>query len=132
MQTICLGPPPDFAESRSEAIRVAGADVVFDGPASPITQTFGLGLFESPTREGLERIEQFFTTRGAATQHEVSPFAGAATLQLLCASGYHPIEVSDVLYRPIELPFETVPAEQLTEHIQVRVVGGEDPHCGAT
>ena len=31
-----------------------------------------------------------------------------------------------MLYRPIELPFETVPAEQLTEHIQVRVVGRED------
>jgi hypothetical protein len=33
-----------FPESGSEAIRVAGTDVVFDGPTSPITQTFGLGL----------------------------------------------------------------------------------------
>jgi hypothetical protein len=29
-----------FPESGSEAIRVAGADVVFDGPDSPITKTF--------------------------------------------------------------------------------------------
>lgn len=115
-----------FPESGSEAIRVAGTDVVFDGPTSPTTQTFGLGLFETPTPEDLGEIEQFFTTRGAATHHEVSPFAGVATLQQLCARAYHPIEVSSVLYRPIEFPFETVPAEELTEHIQVRIIGRDE------
>jgi GNAT superfamily N-acetyltransferase len=112
-----------FADSRSEAIRVAGTDVVFDGPASPITQTFGLGIFQPPTPEDLKEMEQFFENYGAATQHEVSPFAGVATLQLLCARAYHPIEVNNVLYRPTELPFETQPAEALTEHIHVRVTG---------
>jgi len=115
-----------FPESGSEAIRVAGTDVVFDGRTSPVTQTFGFGLFETPTPEDLDEIEQFFTTRGAATHHEISPFAGVATLQLLCARAYHPIEVSNVLYRPIEFPFETVPAEELTEHIQVRIVGRDE------
>jgi hypothetical protein len=27
---------------------IAGAYVMFDGPASPCTQTFGLGLFQMP------------------------------------------------------------------------------------
>jgi len=112
--------------SGSEAIRVAGADVVFDGPDSPITQTFGLGIFEPLTPQDLEKIEQFFTTRGATTHHEVSPFAGAATLQLLCARAYHPIEVSNVLYRPIELPFEPVPEVQASMHIHVRVIGRDE------
>jgi hypothetical protein len=33
---------PDTA---AEWIEVAGAYAMFDGPASPVTQTFGLGLF---------------------------------------------------------------------------------------
>jgi hypothetical protein len=60
--------PRLFPESGSEAIRVPGADVVFDGPDSPITH--------------LNAIEEFFQTRGEPTQHEISPFAGAVTLQL--------------------------------------------------
>jgi hypothetical protein len=56
-----------FPDSHSEAIRVAGTDVVFDGPTSPITQTFGLGVFETPTPQDLEDIEQFFENHGAAT-----------------------------------------------------------------
>jgi GNAT superfamily N-acetyltransferase len=115
-----------FPERGSQAIRVAGADVVFDGTASPVTQTFGLGLLENPTPEDLDEIEQFFSMRAAPTQHEVSPFAGAATLQLLCARGYRPIEVSSVLYQPIELPFETAPRLALSAHIGVRVIGAEE------
>jgi len=109
-----------FPESSSEVIRIAGADVVFDGPGSPVTQTFGLGLFETLAPEHLDQIEQFFENRGAATHHEISPLAGSATPQLLCARGYAPIEISNVLYRPIELPTETVAAG---EHIRVRIVG---------
>ncbi len=82
MQRICDGPPPAFPESGAEAIRVAGADVVFDGPDSAITQTFGSGLFEPPASEDLNAIEEFLQTRGAPTQHEISPFPGAVALQL--------------------------------------------------
>ncbi len=109
-------------ESGSEAIRVARTDVVFDGPDSPITQTFGLGLFEPPTDEDLERIEEFFRIRGAPTQHEVSPFAGTVALQLLCARGYRPIEISQVLYRPIEPPFEAVADLKASAHISIRII----------
>jgi GNAT superfamily N-acetyltransferase len=115
-----------FPESGSEAIRVAGADVAFDGPDSPITQTFGLGLFEPPASQDLEAIEEFFQTRGAPTQHEISPFAGAVTLQLLCARGYRPIEVSHVLYRPIELLIEPSARIEPTTHIRVRVINHKE------
>lgn len=80
--------------------------MVFDGPDSPITQTFGLGMTEEPTPRALDEIEQFFFSRGAPVQHEVSPFAGVATLNLLCARGYRPIEISNVLCQPVPpLPF---------------------------
>jgi len=101
-----------FAESRARLfpgsgaawIECAGAYSVFDGVDSPVTQSFGLGLFEELSPASLDRIEGFFLERGAAVVHEVSPLAGIATLDLLCSRGYRPIELSSVLHRPVELP----------------------------
>ena len=93
-----------FPESGAEWMECAGAYAVFDGIDSPVTQTFGLGLFEPPSQDSLDRIEAFFFERGAAVVHEVSPMAGIATLDLLCARGYRPIELSSVLHRPLERP----------------------------
>jgi GNAT superfamily N-acetyltransferase len=90
-----------FPSSNPEWIKCAGADVVFDGPESPITQTFGLGLFEELTPTALDKIEAFFAERGAPVFHEVSPFAGLDALNLLCARNYRPIEISSVLYRGV-------------------------------
>jgi hypothetical protein len=38
-----------FPNCNSERTQIGGATVVFDGPDSPVTQTFGLGLFETLT-----------------------------------------------------------------------------------
>jgi len=81
-----------------------GALAMFDGAASPLTQTFGLGLFEPPTDEQLAAVEQFFADRGAAANHEVSPLADPALGSMLAARRYRPIEYSNVMYRPIALP----------------------------
>src|SRR6201996_315831 len=94
----CLG----FAQTRSQLhpesgatwIECAGAYAVFDGVDSPVTQTFGLGLFEELTPVSLDTIERFFLDRGALVMHEVSPLAGVSTLDLLCRRGYRPIELS--------------------------------------
>ena len=102
----------EFAEARrrlrpqSGAIwmECAGAYAVFDGVNSPVTQSFGLGLFEPLSPASLDRIEAFFLDRGAAVFHEVSPLAGIATLDLLCTRGYRPIELSSVLHQPVERP----------------------------
>jgi hypothetical protein len=93
-----------FPQSGAAWIECAGAYAVFDGVDSPVTQSFGLGLFEEPTPASLDRIERFFLERGAVVVHEVSPLAGIATMDLLCSRGYRPIELSSVLHRPVELP----------------------------
>src|SRR5690349_11971428 len=73
---------------------IAGAYAMFDGPESPLTQTFGVGVFE-PFREAeFDKAESFFAERGAPTNHEVCSFAAAETLSLLAARGYSPIEAS--------------------------------------
>lgn len=83
-------------------IAVAGALAMFDGPTSPITQTFGLGLFDAVTADDLGRIEAFFRDRGAPAHHEVSPIAGLPIVALLTERGYEPFEFTSVMYRPIE------------------------------
>ncbi len=111
-----------FPTSGAEWRECAGAYVCFDGVDSPVTQTFGLGLFEEVTASALESIEQFFLKRGAPVLHEVSPFAGTAALSFLCARGYRPIELSNVLYRMVENPA----AEATSTNITVRVTGPEE------
>jgi GNAT superfamily N-acetyltransferase len=83
--------------------RVAsGTSVMFAGVGSPITQTFGLGLHE-PLREiDLDAIERFFQSRGAAVNHEVCPLAGVEVYATLARRGYKPVELSSVLYQPID------------------------------
>jgi GNAT superfamily N-acetyltransferase len=85
---------------------------------SPITQTFGLGIFEELTERTLDQIEQFFRKRHAPVMHEVSPFAGVSALDILCARNYRPIELSSVMYRPVEGG-----ASPLAPGVTVRVVG---------
>lgn len=119
----------EFAQARARLqpgtsaawIEHAGTIAVFDGPESPITQTFCLGLFEEPTSAALDVIERFFLDRGAPVTHEVSPHAGIATVQLLSERGYRPIELSSVMHQPVR---STAP--EFPEMITVRVTNSED------
>lgn len=81
---------------------VHGTYAMFDGAASPLTQTFGLALFAPASGDDLATLERFFDERGAPVFHEVSPLADAAVLPLLHARGYAPVELTTVLFR--ELP----------------------------
>jgi GNAT superfamily N-acetyltransferase len=74
---------------------------MFDGVGSPLSQTFGLGLFSAPSAEQLDRIEAFFRDRGAQIFHEVSPLADPAILGILAERGYSPIELTSVMYQPL-------------------------------
>ena len=75
-----------FPDSGAEWMECAGTYAVFDGIESPVTQTFGLALFEELSPAALDVIEHFFIDRGAPIFHEVSPFAGVAALGMLCTA----------------------------------------------
>src|SRR5262249_20519358 len=81
----------------------------------------GLGIFEEPTAESMDRIERFFFDRGAPAMHEVSPLAGVATIDLLGSRGYRPLERRSVLYQTIE-------GQQSADDgaIKVRAIGLEE------
>jgi len=106
-----------YPESGAEWTECGGAYAVFDGVDSPVTQSFGLGIFEALTAATLDEIERFFSDRKAPVMHEVSPYAGVAALDLLCARGYRPCEISSVMVRPVEALDTEIPAD-----IHVRVI----------
>lgn len=87
--------------SGAEWIEVAGARAMFDGVESPLTQTFGLGIFEEASPADLDRLEEFFKSRAAPIYHEVSPLAGLGLVRLLNERGYRPCEMTSVMFREI-------------------------------
>ena len=92
-------------------IDVCGTYAMFDGPDSPITQTFGLGLFAEPSADDLDRLEAFFQERGAPVSHEVSPLAGVPVVQMLSRRGYRPIEFTSVMFMPLGRPLPFTPKD---------------------
>jgi len=90
-----------FPDSGARWIEVAGAYAMFDGTTSPLTQTFGLGIFEPIAPAQMAELEDFFRQRGASVFHEVSPLADATVLTLLNERGYRPLEFTSVMFRPI-------------------------------
>lgn len=92
--------PASGAASRS----IAGAQAMFDGPESPLTQTFGLGMERLPEDGELAALEAFFLERGAPVFHEVSSLAAPALADLLAGRGYVPVEESVVMCRPLADP----------------------------
>jgi len=116
-----------FPDSGAEWVECAGAYAVFDGVDSPVTQSFGLGIFERPNAAALDTIERFFFDRGAPALHEVSPHAGIIAVDMLCSRNYRPIEISNVLYRNVEEP-----AAEDQPNVSVRVIGPEESELFAS
>ena len=109
-----------FPESGAQWLEVCGAYAMFDGVDSPVTQTFGLGLFDPVSATDLERIENFFQERGAPVFHEVSPMADPELFGLLNDRGYQPFEFTSVTFRPLERDVHF--AENRNDKIKVRKI----------
>ena len=122
----------DFVEARAKAfpdvgatwVEVGGTYAMFDGVGSPITQTFGLGVFWPVTEEDMDKIEEFFNSKGAEVFHEVCPLADKSAFTLLSERRYKPVEFSNVLYRPIS-PDLRLHASR-NEDVKVRVIEYKD------
>jgi GNAT superfamily N-acetyltransferase len=116
-------------ESGATWLEACGVHALFDGADSPITQTFGLGIFEAATPELLDALEAFFAERGAPVSHELSPLAGIEASQLLASRGYQPVELTSVMYQP--LPASSRSAGSPNPKIEVRrIVAGEEDLWG--
>jgi GNAT superfamily N-acetyltransferase len=80
---------------------IAGGIAVYAGVESPVTQALGVGLNGPVSEAELDRLEDFFNSRGAATAIELCPLAGIPLYEALAKRDYRLIEVSNVLFREL-------------------------------
>jgi len=80
-------------------LEVAGGCAVFSGPGSPLNQAVGLGLDGAVDSAALDRMENFFRSRGARASVDLCPLADLGLLEALGRRGYRPAEFNNVLAR---------------------------------
>jgi hypothetical protein len=104
-------------------IEAGGTYAMFDAPDSPVTQTFGFGMFGEATDADLDRMEVFFAERGAPVHHEISPLADPSVWPLIVQRRYAPFEFTSILY--MDLLNGQFPAQEVNG-IVVRVARHEE------
>ncbi len=74
----------------------------FAGATSPLSHAVGLGMNEPVTVQEIERLEEFYRSRGAAAIIDVCPLADASLCEILGERGYRLAEFNSVLARRLE------------------------------
>jgi GNAT superfamily N-acetyltransferase len=90
----CMGGGSDAA-----VLEIAGGIAVFTGAESPLTHAVGIGLNGPVSPEELDRLEDFFRSRGARPAIDLCPFADLGLLPQLAERGYRLTEFNNVLAR---------------------------------
>ena len=100
------------------AEHVAGGIAFFGGVGYPANQIVGMGLYGEVTAADIDRVEEFFRSRGVASTVVVSPLADPSLRALLGERGYNIAEFNSVLMRRInpEEPF-TLPPGVIIERV---------------
>jgi len=115
----CLEAIRNFSPSDpAEAEHVAGGIAFFGGVTYPANQMVGLGLYGEVSAGDLDRVEDFFRSRGVASTIVLSPLAHESLRTLLGERGYRIAEFNSVLVRRIhsEEPF-ALPAGMTIEKV---------------
>ena len=117
---------PDCVEALSQydlsqpiaAEVIAGGTAFFGGVTYPANQVVGMGLYGEVSTADVDRVEEFFHSRGVACAIVVSPLADVSLTALLAPRGYRIQEFNSVLIRRInpEEPF-TEPAGIAVERV---------------
>jgi hypothetical protein len=90
----CMGSGADAA-----VLEVAGGIAVFTGADTPLTHAVGIGLNGPVSAEELDRLEDFFRSRGARPAIDLCPLADLGLLPQLAERGYRLTEFNNVLAR---------------------------------
>lgn len=99
------------------AEKIAGTTAIYTGVDSPLTQVFGLGLYEPVTDAHLDQLEAFFFSRQAGVNIELCPLADPGLALKLAERNYRVIEFSNVLVRELRpLDAEMPPPTEVTVH----------------
>ncbi len=105
-------------EAASEVI--AGGTAVFGGATYPANHILGMGLYGPVTGADVDRVEEFYRSRGVPCEIVISPLADPSLLELLAPRGYRITEFNSVLIlrlseqEPIE-PAAGITIERVTQ-----------------
>jgi GNAT superfamily N-acetyltransferase len=102
-----------FAPDAASEI-IAGGTAVFGGGVYPANHIVGMGLYGPVTCADIDRVEEFYRSRGVPCEVVLSPLADRSLLDLLAPRGYRITEFNSVLIRRLteEPPIE--PAAGIT------------------
>src|SRR5438552_385125 len=106
-----------YPEVNAAAEEICGGHMVFAGVGSPIGRAVGLGLDGPVSSANLDRLEQFYRSRGAAAQVDVCPLTDSTLIEMLKKRCYSMTELNNVLYRRLQ-PNEPIP--EIPEGINIR------------
>ena len=101
-----------WPDATSEVI--AGATAIFGGVTYPANHIVGMGLYGPVTASDLDRVEEFYRSRGVACEIVVSPLADPSLRDLFAPRGYRITEFNSVLIRPLEGCVLVPPADGIT------------------
>ena len=93
------------------AENIAGGNAFFGGVKYPANQIVGMGLYGAVTADDMDRVEDFFRSRGVASTVVVSPLADESLRNLLGERGYRIAEFNSVLIRRISSPQPYTPPD---------------------
>src|SRR5207237_767996 len=96
---------------------ISGGHMVFAGVGSPIGRAVGLGLDGPVSSADLDRLEQFYRSRGAAAQGDVCPLTDSTLIEMLKKRCYSMTELNNVLYRRLQ---PNDPTPEISEGINIR------------
>jgi GNAT superfamily N-acetyltransferase len=117
---------PDFSVAVEE---IAGGYAVFAGVNSPVTQAIGVGLNGGVSDAELDRLQDFFFSRGAAAAVELCPLVDMSLYERFAKRGFHLLEVSDVLFR--KLPMAGDATDATGAEVTVRRAAPEEANLWA-
>lgn len=86
-------------EATSEVI--SGGTAVFGGEIYPANHIVGMGLYGPVTDLDIDRVEDFYHSRGVPSEIVISPLADRSLPELLATRGYRITEFNSVLIRRV-------------------------------
>lgn len=88
-----------WPDVKAVSAEICAGHMCYCGADSPIGRAVGLGLERELKQDDLERVEEFYHSRGVPAQIDVTPLHDGAVFELLRQRGYGIAELNNVLWR---------------------------------
>ena len=102
-----------YPDSGSAAQSVGGGVAVYRPAPFPRSDALGMGMQGAVGETEVERMEDFYRSRGAPAQVALCPLADPSLLELLAGRGHRLAEWTNVLVRPLQPGDSTSPPPSL-------------------